>query len=262
VQEHKLFYTLSGLFHGIIYITPSTVSFNQLYFTEGTCLSTASGLFGYENNIPHPPTGAYVAVGNGNSTNGSRVGTNNQVFDTVGSGGIRLDTTMPTHNNLYYPNPTLATAPPDPQYVGSFTWPIPWYYSTDGTNKSGTITTATHYMTSDQDGNFQVSKAGSGLVKMKFTDPTSSLQVATPTFNPAAGTYTGTQTVTIASATTPGTTIKYTTDGTVPSPTHGTLYTGPITINATTTLNAIAYFTTGVTNNSNVATASYTINIP
>ena len=40
---------------------------------------------------------------------------------------------------------------------------------------------------------------------------------------------------------TPAATIRYTLDGTPPSETVGTLYTGPITIGTTTTLRAIAY---------------------
>ena len=43
-------------------------------------------------------------------------------------------------------------------------------------------------------------------------------QCATPTFSPAAGTYSSAQTVTI-STTTGGATIRYTTDGTTPSET-------------------------------------------
>jgi hypothetical protein len=40
---------------------------------------------------------------------------------------------------------------------------------------------------------------------------------------------------------TPGASIRYTTDGSLPSATHGTLYTGPIAVSTTTTLRAIAY---------------------
>jgi hypothetical protein len=46
--------------------------------------------------------------------------------------------------------------------------------------------------------------------------------------------------------TTPNCTIRYTTNGTDPSPTAGTVYSGPVTLTSTTTLKAIAYGT-GVT---------------
>ncbi len=60
----------------------------------------------------------------------------------------------------------------------------------------------------------------------------------TPTFSPAAGTYSSTQTVTISDLAS-GATIYYTTDGSVPS-VYSAKYTGPITVNATLTLNAFA----------------------
>jgi hypothetical protein len=81
-------------------------------------------------------------------------------------------------------------------------------------------------------------------------------QVATPSFSPAAGLYTQPQTVTIGTAT-PNATIRYTLDGTTPSTTTGTVYSGPITLAANVTVNAIAYETGDV--QSAVATAAYTI---
>jgi rhamnogalacturonyl hydrolase YesR len=83
--------------------------------------------------------------------------------------------------------------------------------------------------------------------------------VAAPTFSPAAGTYTSTQTVTITSATS-GATIRYTTDGSTPTEINGTVYSGAVTIGGTTTLNAIAY-KTGLSD-STASTAIYTIQIP
>ncbi len=78
--------------------------------------------------------------------------------------------------------------------------------------------------------------------------------VATPSFNPAAGTYTSAQNVTI-SCTTEGATIYYTTDGSDPT-NSSTQYSTAIPISTTTTLKAIA-----IKDNvsSDVASASYII---
>ncbi len=81
-------------------------------------------------------------------------------------------------------------------------------------------------------------------------------QVATPSFSPPAGTYSSTQAVAISSATA-GATIRYTTDGSIPSETNGTIYSGPVSIAATTTLQAMAY-APGMFD-SVVASATYTI---
>ncbi len=79
---------------------------------------------------------------------------------------------------------------------------------------------------------------------------------ATPTFSPGTGTYTEAQNVTI-STTTSGASIYYTTDGSTPSSTNGTLYTGAINVSSTTTIKAIAVKTGN--NDSQVAEATYTI---
>lgn len=84
-------------------------------------------------------------------------------------------------------------------------------------------------------------------------------QVAAPTFNPPAGTYTGTQQITISSATS-GASIRYTLDGTAPSSSTGTLYTAAVTVAASATLRAIAY-KTGMTD-STVTSGAYVITTP
>ncbi len=77
---------------------------------------------------------------------------------------------------------------------------------------------------------------------------------ATPTFDPAGGTYTEAQTVSI-SCETDGATIYYTTDGTAPD-NNSAEYTGAITVSETMTIKAIAYVGTDA---STVASATYTI---
>ena len=83
-------------------------------------------------------------------------------------------------------------------------------------------------------------------------------QVATPAFSVAAGTYTSAQSITISDATV-GAAIYYTTNGATPTATS-TLYSGPINVTATETIEAVA-IVSGDTN-SNVATAAYVITAP
>lgn len=82
----------------------------------------------------------------------------------------------------------------------------------------------------------------------------------TPTATPGAEDYTTDQMITLGSFDDGGTSltsIYYTLDGTAPDNTNGTLYTTPISINADTTLKAIAYDT--ALNKSSIFTAEYGI---
>jgi hypothetical protein len=81
--------------------------------------------------------------------------------------------------------------------------------------------------------------------------------VATPTFTPAAGTYYETQTVSITCGT-EGATIHYTLDGSTPTETSP-VYSTPITVEATTTIKAIA-MKEGY-ENSAIAEATYIIQL-
>jgi polygalacturonase len=64
--------------------------------------------------------------------------------------------------------------------------------------------------------------------------------VSPPYFGPGDGIYFTNQMVVMGSGT-PGATINYTTDGTTPSPTHGIVYSGPVSIGSETVVGAIAY---------------------
>ena len=81
--------------------------------------------------------------------------------------------------------------------------------------------------------------------------------VADPNFTPVPGTYTSAQSVYITSATS-GASIRYTTNGSTPSSTVGTVYSTPLSIGSTTTLKAIAY--KSGTSDSTITTGAYTIN--
>ena len=81
---------------------------------------------------------------------------------------------------------------------------------------------------------------------------------ATPTFSPAGGAYAGSQSVTISDQT-DGAMIYYTTNGSTPT-TNSTVYTGPILVAATETIQAIATATGYAP--SAVASATFTIQEP
>ena len=81
------------------------------------------------------------------------------------------------------------------------------------------------------------------------------VNIAAPTFSPKAGTYSEAQTVAISSET-EGVTIYYTTDGTTPTA-ESSIYDGPITIDKTTTLKAVAVSEEG--DESQVSVARYVI---
>jgi glucosylceramidase len=83
---------------------------------------------------------------------------------------------------------------------------------------------------------------------------------ATPAFSPVAGTYSSAQNVSL-SDTTPGSSIYYTTDGSTPTAASALYASGkPISVAATTTINAIAVASGYL--NSAVATATYTLTPP
>jgi hypothetical protein len=79
---------------------------------------------------------------------------------------------------------------------------------------------------------------------------------ATPTFNNGAGTYPGSVTVTFSS-TSPGVTFRYTTDGSTPTSSAGTIGSS-VTLTTSCTLKVMCYLT-GTYTDSGVATAAYTI---
>jgi methionine-rich copper-binding protein CopC len=165
-----------------------------------------------------------VSSGNSNATISTvgLSGTDASSFTLNKTDGATI-TAGSTDNNTYTVRPNSGLA------VGTYTATITVTY--DG----GATATA--------DVSFTVSTAGT---------------VATPTFSPAAGTYIGSQSVTI-SCSTDGATIHYTTNGDTPTAGSPT-YTGAIAVDATKTIKAIAV-KDGMTN-SGVATAEYTISAP
>ncbi len=99
--------------------------------------------------------------------------------------------------------------------------------------------------------------AYTGVLWVTEVDYSNNPILPAPVFSPNGGTFSAPVSVTVTAAS--GASIYYTTNGSTPT-TSSTLYSGPITVSATSTIKAIAV-KTGMTN-SPVASATFTISIP
>lgn len=212
------------------------------------------------DNTPQPPT---LALHNGGNTYSNQ----DLIEDYLIEGrDYILGVAKPGYTKYEFPHPlrTEDSTPPEPTQVeapifspsgGTFsaaqsvTISTPSVgatirYTTNGTNptnSSGTIYSSPVSISSTTtlkaiayDGVLLDSDVTSQVYT--FVQPT----VATPQFSPSPGVYQNSVTVSISS-TTPSVTIRYTTNGTTPSSSNGTVYSAPIVISTTTTLKAIAY---------------------
>ncbi|HUN56488.1 MAG TPA: chitobiase/beta-hexosaminidase C-terminal domain-containing protein [Candidatus Binataceae bacterium] len=135
------------------------------------------------------------------------------------------------------------------------------YFTTDGTTPTASSTLYSAPITVANTETVSAIAVVSGDTNSAVATATYTINiptVATPTFSPGSGTYTSTQTVTI-SDTTAGAAILFTTDGTTPT-TSSTVYSTPISVSTSETIQAIATAPGATT--SAVGSATYTINNP
>jgi hypothetical protein len=135
------------------------------------------------------------------------------------------------------------------------------YFTTNGTAPTTSSNVYSGPITISTSETIEAMAAASGYSNSAVASAAYTINIpvaATPTFSPSAGTYTSTQTVTMSDIT-PGATVYYTTNGTAPT-TSSTVYSSPITVSTSETIEAIAA-ASGYTSSA-VASAAYTINIP
>jgi alpha-tubulin suppressor-like RCC1 family protein len=121
-------------------------------------------------------------------------------------------------------------------------------YTTDGTpptSSTGTVYTGPIPLPANSAATFRAIACKPGWIDSPVAAGSYEVdaEVSVPTASPLPGAHTGALSVTLATAT-PDAAIRYTTDGSTPSPSHGTPYAGPIPVPAdagATTIRAIAY---------------------
>jgi hypothetical protein len=209
-------------------ISDTTTGSTIFYTTNGTTPTTASAVYTGPVVISATSTVEALAVASGDSAS------------SVGSAAYTISGGSAAATPTFSPAPAGYTAT-QKVTISDSTSGASIYYTTNGTTPttastlySGAITvSATETVSAIAVANgYKSSAVGSGLYTIL-------LPPATPTFSPAAGTYDGTQTVTISS-TTSGATILYSINGGTPS-----VYSGPVTVGVSETLNADAVITGG-----------------
>ena len=143
-------------------------------------------------------------------------------------------------------NPETSSQSPQPGVYGTLGVPATGNVP-GGRNEAATWT--------DRSGDFWLFGGNNAPNDLWVYKPPAS--AATPAFSVAAGTYTAIQDVTITDSTA-NAAVYYTTDGSAPT-TSSTVYSSPIAVASTETLQAVAIATNVLT--SAVASAAYTINV-
>jgi N-acetylneuraminic acid mutarotase len=186
-------------------------------------------------------------------------------YDSAGNNGFLNDLWMfnPTTLNWTWMGGSVTVGSVCPQgYCGQ-----PAIYGTLGTAAAGNDPGGRAQAASwtDRTGNFWLFGGGVSQVEIVYNDlweyqPSAATlpPAVTPAFNPPAGTYTSAQNVTISNGMA-NASIHYTTNGSTPT-SNSTLYTAPVSVSATETIQAIA-IASGYPN-SGVAIAAYAITPP
>ena len=228
-------------------ITDATANSTIYYTTDGSAPTTSSNVYTGPISVATTETISAIAVANGSAN--SAVGTSAYTINLP-----------PAATPVFTPGPGTYTTIQSVT-ISDATANSTIYYTTDGSTPttSSTVYTGPITVSANETINAVAAATGSGNSAVANATYTINLPpAATPVFMPGSGTYTTIQSVTITDGT-PGSTIYYTTDGSTPT-SSSAVYSGPITVSATETINAIASATGN--NTSAVGTATFTITLP
>jgi hypothetical protein len=201
------------------------------YTTDGSTPTTSSAVYSGPVSLP---------VG---TTTLSAIAANSNGSSTVTSGSYIVNPPPPPQPPVFNPVPGAYSAPLSVTITDP-TSGVTIYYTTDGS----TPTTSSAVYSSPVSlpvgtttlsaiaGN---SNGTSTVTSGSYTVTNGGGTVSTPVFSPGAGPFYAATPVTISSAT-PGVSIRYTTDGSTPTETNGTLYTGPVTVQVAVDTNMTA----------------------
>ena len=223
-------------------ISDGTSGATIYYTTNGTTPTTASNTYSTAITVSATETLEAIAAKAGYSNS------------AVGSAAYTITGTVatPTFNPV-----AGAYGPAQSVTISDGTSGATIYYTTNGTTPTTASTTYASAITVSATETLEAIGAETGYTTSAVASAAYTINgaVATPSFSPAAGTYSSSQTVTISDGTS-GATIYYTTNGTTPTTASAT-YASAITVSATETLEAIA--AKANYSNSAVASAAYTI---
>jgi len=222
--------------------------------TQTVMLSNSSGAPMFYTTDGSAPTTASVQYLNPIPVNRSTT-----IRAITFSGGVSSATVSSAYT-LRVPTPLISPG------AGTYTSPPPVtitdsnpngsiFYTTNGSTPTTASTPYSGPITLTRTTTVRAISALSGWSNSNAASANYTLRVPTPTFSPAAGTYTGTQSITISDVLA-GARIYYTLNGSTPT-TSSTRYTGPISVSRSRTIRAIAAATGWST--SSTAAASYTI---
>ena len=229
-------------------ITSSTAEFSG---TVGTCASNnITGTPTYPTTISFTPTTPGTRTATLTGTSGASTGTAS--VTGVATGGTVSTPTFSPAGGTYSGAQSVSIADAT---VGSTI-----YYTLDTSTPTTASTVYTGPISVAASETIRALAAYTGSTNSSVASAAYVITAAvapTPTLSPGSGSYTSAQLVTI-SDTLSGAAIYYTIDGTTPTA-SSTLYTGPISVTVTQTINAIAT-ATGYANSA-VGSATYTLNV-